>query len=147
MQLRTYTADDKSACLAIFDSNTPPYFGEHERDEFASFLDQSNSPYFVVTDQDEHVIACGGFWHIVDTPVAILTWGMVNRSQHQQRIGSFLLTERLEHIKADPSISIVKIVTSQYTYGFFEQAGFVITEIVEHGFGPNLHKYHMQKLF
>jgi N-acetylglutamate synthase-like GNAT family acetyltransferase len=144
MHLRPYTPEDHVACLAIFDSNTPDYFAASERSEFASFLDDYTSPYFVVTEQPDTVIACGGFFRIPQAPVAILTWGMVSRSRQRQGIGSFLLWQRLRQLSKDPSITGVKLQTSQHTYGFFEQAGFTIEQITEHGFGAGLHQYNMQ---
>jgi hypothetical protein len=62
MKLRSYTPADKEACLAIFDSNTPPYFAKHERPEFAAFLDESRDPYFVVEASNGQIIGCGGYF-------------------------------------------------------------------------------------
>ncbi len=67
---------EKEACLAIFNSNTPPFFAPHEREEFAQFLDTLSGPYFVV-EHNGQVIGCGGFFLIPNTPAVVLTWGMV----------------------------------------------------------------------
>lgn len=145
MHLRPYTPDDQLACLAIFDSNTPDYFAVSERSEFAAFLDDdTSSPYFVVTEQPDAVIACGGFFRIPHAPVGILSWGMVSRTRQQQGIGSFLLWQRLYRLSQDPSITAVKLQTSQHTARFFEKAGFTTEQITEHGFGAGLHQYTMQ---
>jgi hypothetical protein len=98
----------------------------------------------VVTEQPETVAACGGFFRIPHAPLAILTWGMVTRGRQRQGIGSFLLWKRLDRLCQDPSITAVKLQTSQHTYRFFEQAGFTIEQIIEHGFGADLHQYNMQ---
>jgi hypothetical protein len=47
MNFRPYVMEDKAACLAIFDSNTPLYFAEHERLDFSAFLDAPEGRYFV----------------------------------------------------------------------------------------------------
>ena len=44
MKLREYAQADKEACLAIFDSNTPPFFAPHEREQFARLLETSADP-------------------------------------------------------------------------------------------------------
>ena len=97
MKLREYAQADKEACLAIFDSNTPPFFAPHEREEFARFLETSSDPYFVV-EHDGEVVGCGGILLIPNTPVAILTWGMVARARHRAGIGRRLLVERLHRL-------------------------------------------------
>ncbi len=141
--LRPYAPEDRPACLAILNGNTPPYFAPHERAQFETFLDTEADPYFVVVDGADQVIACGGYLRLPDSPVAILTWGMVARERHRQGIGWFLLLERLHRMGQDPAIARVRLETSQHTYGFFEKAGFVTTRIVEDGFGPGLHQYEM----
>ena len=89
MKIREYAQPDKEACLAIFDSNTPPFFAPHEREEFAGFLDTSSDPYFVV-EHDGEVVGCGGFFLIPNEPAAVLTWGMVARARQGQGIGRLL---------------------------------------------------------
>jgi len=145
VQLRPYQPEDRPACLAIFDGNTPPYFAPHERAQFETFLDTEAQayPYFVVEGDDGQVLGCGGYLRLGDTPVAILTWGMVARERHRQGIGWFLLLERLHRMSLDPAIARVKLETSQHTYGFFEKAGFVTKRIVTDGFGPGLHQHDM----
>ncbi len=36
-RIRPFAADDKDACLALFDSNVPRYFDSSERPDFADF--------------------------------------------------------------------------------------------------------------
>jgi ribosomal protein S18 acetylase RimI-like enzyme len=140
MRIRAYTPEDKEACLAIFDSNMPTYFADHERSEFVTFLDEDADQYFVV-EHDAGIIACGGFFVIPNTPVAVLTWGMVAREQHSRGIGRLLLLTRLQRLCEEPSVTVVKLQTSQHTYGFFEKVGFKTEKITENGFGAGLHRY------
>ena len=144
MHLRQYTPDDQAACLAIFASNTPDYFALSEQSEFATFLAEQSSPYFVVVESPSNLVACGGFFRIPHAPVAILTWGMVWRPRHQQGIGSFLLWQRLQQIAQDPALLSVRLQTSQHTARFFEKAGFTIEEVIKDGFGAGLDQYSMQ---
>ena len=141
MRVRSYTPADKAACLAIFDSNTPPFFTPDERDEFIQFLDEETDSYFVV-ELNGNIVACGGYIH-PRTPVAIVAWTMVSRTAQRQGVGRLLLDTILERVRQEPGVQIVKLQTSQYTYGFFERLGFKTERIVEHGFGANLHQYGM----
>lgn len=63
MLLRAYGVADRSACLAVFDSNVPDFFAPHEREGLVSFLDDEPArfgiEYFVLVDGDR-AIACGG---------------------------------------------------------------------------------------
>ena len=140
--IREYVPDDRSACLAIFDSNTPQFFATCERTEFASFLDEIPGRYFVSED-DGTVIACGGFAVGSDRAVAVLCWGMVHRNRHMQGAGKLLLTYRLSEIRRDPMIRRVTINTSQHTSVFFEKFGFTVERVIRGGYALGLDRYEM----
>lgn len=143
MQIRAYQPSDHRACLVLFDSNTPLFFAPHERPEFAEFLATGTDPYFVVTDVQEQVIGCGGYYINRERASAGLTWGMVSRGLHRQGGGRFLLLARLQRICQEPDITRVFINTSQHSYGFFEKVGFAVESIIENGFAEGLHEYKM----
>lgn len=145
MHLRSYTPTDKTACLAIFDSNTPPFFAPHERAEFEVFLEREagRCPYLVLEDETGQVLACGGYY-ITRNRDAGLCWGMVHRDHHRRGLGRQLLLARLQHLSQEHPGITVRLDTSQYTCGFFEKAGFVITSITENGYAPGLHRYEME---
>lgn len=147
MKLRDYRPSDKAACLAIFDSNLPEYFAKHERLDFEEFLDAPTCTYFVIeSDTDPRaIIACGGYHYDAETHKAIMCWGMVTRAHHKTGVGKALLVGRLTKLcAASNGQAVLTLNTSQYTYGFFEKFGFVITRIVEHGLAPGLHEYDME---
>lgn len=144
MKLRAYKSTDKQACLAIFDSNVPQYFAKHERIEFVQFLDNPICTYFVVENESAAVIGCGGYHYDPATHESILCWGMVTRDHHKTGVGKFLLRERLKRLCADSDgQAVLRLNTSQHTYGFFEKFGFVVTKIIENGFALGLHEYDM----
>ncbi|HEY0605178.1 MAG TPA: GNAT family N-acetyltransferase [Herpetosiphonaceae bacterium] len=142
MKLREYTSEDKAACLAIFDSNTPDYFAPHERSDYVGFLDQPEQ-YFVIETDAARIVACGGIFCIPRTDIGILSWDMVARDQHRQGIGRALMFTRLQLLCQNPMIAVVKIQTSQHAAPFYETAGFITEEITEHAFAANLHRYDM----
>ncbi len=55
-----------------------------------------------------------------------------------------LTRERLARIKDDPRTRSIRLDTSQHTTGFYEKFGFEIIQIIENGYGPNLHKCEMR---
>jgi hypothetical protein len=139
-RLREYTPADRDACLAVFASNTPTYFREHEQAHFADFLDRMPCPYFVVEDEGGRVIGCGGYAPQRGT----LCYGMVSRPLHHQGAGRFLLRERLRHWYNAHGPSLVRVNTSQHASGFFERAGFVTTRVVPDGHAPGLDRHEME---
>lgn len=150
MQLRAYRSTDFDDCLAIFTSNMPKYFLEHERAEFAQFIQTTTTPYFVVTQshvataqEGTTVIGCGGYFLHGDQSSAGLSWGMVADAYHKTGAGRFLLMERLQRICQETSAQRVLLNTSQHTFGFFAKVGFVVDNVTKDGFGPGLDDYAM----
>lgn len=138
-----YEAKLETQCLAIFDSNSAPYFASHERKLFAAFLKDENEvdDYYVITTE-EGLVACGGFI-LVEPNVIELNWGMVRRDTHRSGLGRELLEFRLKLIAEKHPKAQVRIDTSQHTEGFFCRYGFQTTEVVRDGFGPELNKVTM----
>ena len=137
VEMRPFRPVDAPACLAIFDSNVPPFFLPSERDEFAAFLAEPGGTYLVGAI-DERVIACGGYWLLPHAPVAALTWGMVHREYHRQGLGRELLQHRLAALRQQPGLVAVVLQTSQHSAPFFLRAGFVVEEVRPDGYGPGL---------
>jgi GNAT superfamily N-acetyltransferase len=135
MRLRDYKPSDRSACLALFDSNVPEYFIPAERNSFAEFLNAPGTYYVVETDLKEFV-ACGGWF--LDGNVAGLSWGIVDRRHHRRGYGKFLLEARLNAIRSDGSAKRVCLHTIASVQGFFERAGFKVTQIGTPGVVPEV---------
>jgi len=143
--IRPFVRTDEEACLAIFDSNTPPFFALFERAEFARFLEALNAPYFVATAQDGTVIACGGYHVDGDARFAGLTWGMVERSWHGRSIGEMLLRSRIAAIEVSTTVAVIRATTSQHTRGFFERHGFHVVDIAPNGLAQGLDRVEMER--
>lgn len=142
LTFRPYTPADAPACLAILDSNTPPYFDPKERPDFVSFLERMPCPYFVL-EKDEQLVACGGYGEDKNGDI-VLAWGMVHRDLHRQGLGSILLQERIADIRANHPGKRIVIDTSQHSQEFFRRQGFVITDQKENFYGPGLHRVDME---
>ena len=77
MIYRPFTAADRDACLAIFDSNLERYFAAGERADFAGFLAAPPGFFGVLCDDDGTVVGCGGIGVRDEGRTAVLTWGMI----------------------------------------------------------------------
>src|SRR6266536_5178451 len=143
LTLRPYEPRDRTACLALFDSNAPPFFAPEERADFDSFLDHPPGAYLVVEGERGAVVGCGGVTASPRTGLGELTWGMVARAEHGKGIGRFLLRARLFLLAERDKITYVRLDTSQHTRGFFEREGFVVKSGTADGYAPGLHRYEM----
>ncbi len=146
LTLRRYEEADRQACLDVFGSNIPHFFAELEKADFADFLTNEatlSSDYFVVEKVGATApLGCGGVYVVED--VAGFCWGMVERAQHRQGVGSFLLKKRLEHLRRHyPEITAVNLDTSQHSRGFFARFGFEVTQITADSYAPGLDRYDM----
>ena len=142
---RPYTSSDLSACLAIFDSNVPTFFAPEEREEFREHLgnvDATTAPYIVLV-LDNAVIACGGLTIDETQRKASLSWSIVDRNLHGQRLGTLLTQARLTVARSTPGLSEVELSTSQHTRGFYEGFGFSVSKVTPSGFGPGLDRWDM----
>ena len=134
-RLRPYRPSDRAACITLFESNVPEYFGAHERSDFLSCFDEDIGPYFVL-DSGGQAIGCGGYAMHPEMPASVsLTWGMVRRDLHGQGLGSQLLTGRLERIRTEGRLAQVRIETTPMSAGFFARFGFIPVRTVANGFG------------
>ncbi|ULH15641.1 GNAT family N-acetyltransferase [Deinococcus sp. KNUC1210] len=145
--IRAFTAADIPACLALFDTNCPPFFAASERADYQAFLGSpaDHGTYFVMEDGAE-VVACGGVWHGGTLPadVAGLSWGMVRGDLHGRGLGRQLVASRLSWIRQHlPAAREVQIETSQHTQGYYARHGFRVVSRRPDGFAPGLDEIKM----
>lgn len=141
--VRPYRPEDKAACLALFDGNTPDFFTASERDDFDRFLDASVHPYLVI-ERNGRLVACGGYAQETDHETVGLCWGMVERSSHRAGLGRRLTEARLDAARATPGVRAVRLDTSQHTEGFYRRFGFVTYGVTPDGYGAGLHRHDMK---
>jgi RimJ/RimL family protein N-acetyltransferase len=145
MRLCTYTPAHEPGCLQIFEGNTVPFFAARERASFLDYLKGLKPPcfYFVVQEESEDVLACGGMNFDTPNHLAYLRWDMVSRKHHRQGVGTFLALSRLSLICQRPEIQTVRLGTSQYSWRFYEKLGFSTRQITPNGIAPGLDEYLM----
>jgi GNAT superfamily N-acetyltransferase len=149
MRLRDYLPEDRDACLALFDGNTPRYFDPSERASFERWLAAPGGPWFVLVDEHGAVVACGGYVRdrggADDAGAAELAWGMVRRDLHGRGLGRRLTEERIARAEADPAIDALLLFTTQRSQGFYARMGFVVTRVTPEGIGPGLDRVDMRR--
>lgn len=134
---RPYSPNDASHCLRVFDSNTPPFFGPHERDGFVGFLQEpQRAQDYVVVERDGQIVACGGLASL-DEETAGFVWGMVDQTLHRQGVGKALALARIEQARAMGKRRVV-LNTSQHVQAFYAGLGFAVVNVVADGHGPGL---------
>lgn len=75
-----YRAEDREACLTLFDGNTPRFFDAAEREEFVDYLQATAFEHaYQVIERDGRVVACGGHAIEPDRISVALCWDMVLR--------------------------------------------------------------------
>ena len=126
-RLRDFRESDRTACLALFDSNVPVHFLASERQSFADFLENPSGKYYVLETERGEIVGCGGWY--VDGAIAGLTWGIVDRAHQGRGLGRFLLAGRLGAIREDGRGKVARVRTTPATRGFFERAGFAVVRI------------------
>ncbi len=149
-QIREYRTKDKEACIGAFMSNVPIFFTEIEIGDFTRFLDrlqnrepESKTHFYVVVLGDD-IIGCGGFGDKDNNGIISLAWGLIHSDFHKKGFGEKLLKYRLDQIEQIfPSKSIV-IDTTQFSAGFYEKFGFIVTEITNDYYSIGMHRHDMQ---
>ena len=141
LRLRPYTGAERERCMAIFQSNLPPYFFQNEEKAFADFLMRPTAPIMwqsavvrllAAVAIDRHRKANGGHG-----------LGMVRRDRQKDGVGTFLLLNRLQGIAIQLTNCTVHLDTSQHTFTFFQKFGFEVQKISENYYGEGLHRYDM----
>lgn len=144
LTVRPYRAEDREACLALFDGNTPRFFHESEREGFVAWLgDQALHLPYLVIERDGHVVACGGHAVEPDGTSVALCWGMVGNGLHGQGLGRALTEARLAAARATPGVRRVVLDTSQHTQGFYARFGFETMKVTPDGYAPGIDRWDM----
>jgi ribosomal protein S18 acetylase RimI-like enzyme len=144
MRLRAYTPADRTACLAIYDSNRERYFSPHDRGDLEQFLADPPGFFGVLCDGAGKVVACGGIGVRDQGRTAVLTWGMVPADRHGQGLGKALTLARLRMLADFPGVERVVLNTSQEAVGFYLKLGFRVVEHVPNGYRDGLDRYDLE---
>lgn len=120
---REYQPNDREACLALLDANTPEFFAASERSDFEAFLDDIPGTYLVLVEGGQ-VIGCGGYIPLPESRVAHTSWGMVHPDVKGRGLGRKLFEARLAAVRERGDADRMRVITSQMTAPFFQHMGF-----------------------
>jgi ribosomal protein S18 acetylase RimI-like enzyme len=144
MLYRPYTAEDRLACLAIYDSNAERFFAPGDREAFIAYLERKQGFFGVLCDDSGAVVGCGGIGS--HGKRAVLTWGLVHASRHGQGLGRALALARLHRVSDMPEVEKLILNTSDRTVGFYLKLGFRVMHFLPNGYREGLHRYDLELL-
>jgi N-acetylglutamate synthase-like GNAT family acetyltransferase len=134
----------------------PLFFDRSELPQFEQWLDGqdkkqrayagTDEEHYFVLEQYNRIIGCGGFYISVTDKKAVMTWGMIESTQHHRGFGRMFLKYRLELIEQQHPGFAITLDTSQYSVQFFEKLGFKVTKITPDYYGAGMHRHDMIKL-
>ena len=135
----------------MFKSNMPAFFAPVELPLFESWLDdldkgregKKGTIYNYVLFEEQQPMACGGFSIGAHDQKATMAWGMVHRNHHRRGLGREFLNFRINRIRQMFPSSFIALDTTQFSVGFYEKQGFVVTGMTKDFYAPGLDRYDM----
>ena len=131
-----YTADNKDACMTLFDENCPQYFAPNERGDYQNFLEQLPSGYEVCLTSDE-VIAVFG---LINNS---LNWILISPRATGQGLGSSIMNRVIQLARSN-HLTTIEIAASHMSKGFFAKHGAKAIAEELNGWGPGMHRVDMR---
>jgi N-acetylglutamate synthase-like GNAT family acetyltransferase len=128
IRVRRYRAADFEDCLALFDANTPEFFGVHERIDLERFL-QGDQGLFLVAEYADRLSACGGIEIFADRGIAEFRWVMVAPAAKGLSLGRLLLLLSAAHTFQLAGFPVILVHTTPKSAEFFRKLGFASTTI------------------
>lgn len=144
LTIRPFQQEDLSACVRLFQSNTPEFFSASELPEFQMYLGRYATGSYWVCEFENNIIGCGGI-RVRPDGYGSLCYGMVDTNYHGQGIGAALMNFRLQKFLEYPDVQKIRLDTSQHSYGFFKKFGFSVCTVEPDFYGKGLDCYHMER--
>ena len=141
--IKKYTKKDKSVLIELLRQNTPQYFDPSEESEFEYYLDSELEDYFVY-ENNTKIIGAGGINYFLEDKSARISWDMVDSKSQGSGIGKKLTQHRINYLKGNSQIQIIRVRTSQHAYKFYEKMGFKLEKIKRNYWAKNFDMYIMQ---
>ncbi|MEM6484891.1 MAG: GNAT family N-acetyltransferase [Pseudomonadota bacterium] len=141
VNFRRYLRSDRSACLRIFDNNTPEFFAPNEREDFQVFLD-TMPPEYEVCEVARQVIGSYGVFqeHAGDTH---LHWILLDPSAQGHGIGSMIM-ERACTTARNQGAEELLITASHRSAPFFARFDAKEEKVTPDGWGKDMHRVDMR---
>lgn len=140
--LRPYEAGDYQQVLQLFLLNTPQYFAPQEQADLESFLNKEREEYYVITDDEGIIVACGG--NNIKDNTGWLSWYIVHPECQGKGLGKMMVSYNLRSLKKKVHLTGIKVRTSQLVYRFYERSGFRLLSTTKDYWGEGLDLYEME---
>jgi GNAT superfamily N-acetyltransferase len=139
--LRPYTDADETACLALFDLNTPAFFAPNERDDYAAFLRPQPAQYRVCVEGAQLLGAFGVFRR--DAEQGGLHWILIDPRRQGEGLGSWMMSDVMRQCR-ELRLKCLHIAASQKSAPFFARFGARRVRETPDGWGPGMHRIDME---
>jgi len=140
--IKPYFPDYKQDLILLIRLNTPRYFDSSEETELIKYLDGEIEDYYVV-ELNNNIIGCGGINYEPESNSAIISWDIIHPNYQGKGIGKELLEFRINKIKEKKEYAQIIVRTSQFTFKFYEKAGFKLIESVNNYWAKGIDLYYM----
>lgn len=127
--IRKYTPTDTERIIELFRLNTPFYFSPSEEKDLKYYLNSHSENYYLI-EENNKILACGGFNLLEDGKVVRVSWDIVQPESHGKGMGTLLVDYRMEIIASLKGVKRIEVRTSQLVFKFYERFGFITKEIV-----------------
>lgn len=148
MNFRIYRDTDRLAVNKIFLSNCPKYFVETDRNELNDFLEHYVDENYLVVEDKEKVIGCGG--HYTKGQYHGIAWVMFLRGSlgygRLLRTADLFYQEMERRILAEDRYYDIRVHTTQRMQRLFNRFGFKTISVKKNGFGEGLDDCLMRKV-
>ncbi len=140
--IRHYIQADDNHLLKLLALNTPKYFADNEKEDYASYLANEVEDYYLF-EHHGMIIGAGGINYFKDKRKAYLSWDLVHPEHHKKGVGSQIMHHRLNRIKQNIDIDTVVVRTSQLADKYYEKFGFVLINTSKDYWGKGFDLYEM----
>ena len=137
-----YEADDRGACLAMFDANCPDFFAPNERADYALFLEAMAAGGYHVGRVEGRALCAFGVTAQADGSAG-LNWIRTAPEARGAGHGRAMMAAA-ETMALDLGARLVHIAASQHSAPFFARFGAVEISRTEDGWGPAMHRIDME---
>lgn len=138
---RAWRAEDRDACLGLFDANCPEFFAPNERAEYAAWLDAEPQGYHVCM-LDGRVAGAWGLRQREDGD-CVLNWILLAPAVQGRGIGRRIMQEVRDELRARGAARL-HIGASHKSAPFFARFGAVEIRRTPDGWGPGMHRVDME---
>jgi ribosomal protein S18 acetylase RimI-like enzyme len=121
--IRPYTESDQEGLIKLLRLNTPEYFDSSEEADFIEYLKHHSQNYFVV-EVAGSIIGSGGFNWFDEGKTARISWDLIHPEFQRKGVGKELTLYRINEIRKNPQVNLIRVRTSQMVYPFYQKIGF-----------------------